>query len=250
MSTQRLTIFGLLALVLLGAVWAVVPSAVVAAPQHGDHGGNTGRDRGLHGDRLVQFGLVQATVDVTGKTRREVQAALKSDHSIEAIAQAAGKTAADVLASFDGNVDAWMARAVSNDRLPQSVADARAAWFKRSARLQIDQPGLQPPFPGLHEVHALMITAAVQVSGLSRAEIKAQLESCATLSDSVAASGKTGQDVANQAMSIVDRLLQRGVESGRLSTAQRDEWRAALVDTTGALVNTPGLHVAGKQCAQ
>lgn len=260
MNLKRCGSIMLLLALVLGAAWAVVPGRTLAASQQAlvqdKHAADDDQDdhdhadgRHPHGDKPVVAGLIKATAEVTGQRPRAVQRQLNNGRSIAQIALASDKTAADVLTSFDRLVDQAMARAVANGRLPQSVADARAAWFKQSARLQIEQPGLMPRFPGLHEVHVVMISAAVEVSGLPRSTIRAQLTSCKTLAEIVAATGKTGADVSNAAMATFDRLLQQAVESGKLSPATRDAWRAALVTTTTRMTSTPGLHVAGKQCA-
>jgi hypothetical protein len=166
------------------------------------------------------------------------------------ITQAAGKRVPDVLARFDMGVDTLLARAVQNGKLPQSVADARVLWFKQSARLQIDQPGFTPALPGLHEMHGVMIRAAVEVSGMRRDAVRTQLISCKTLADIVATKGKTSADVVAQALTQIDALLQQAVAGGTLTTAQRGEWRAALQTTATNMTTTPGLHFAGKACAK
>jgi hypothetical protein len=155
-----------------------------------------------------------------------------------------------VLARFDAAVDKRMAKAIQSGRLPQSLAGARAAWFKQAARLQIAQPGLSPAFPGLHELHAMVIGAAVEVIGLPRAEIRDQLKTCKTVAAIVTPKGKTSVDVANATMARVDTYLQANVANGKLSPAQRDAWRAALQTAATKMTTTPGLHVAGKQCAK
>lgn len=202
-----------------------------------------------HGDQAVVRGLIKATADVTGLRVADVRAQLQSGKSIEGITTGAGQTAAAVLAGFDTMIDRAMQRAVQNERLPQSLADARAAWFKQSARLQIDQPGLRPRFPGLHELHVVVISAAVRVSGLPREDIRAELETCKTLTDIVAAKGKTAQNVVDVAMAELTKALETAVDHGNLARAQRDEWRAALLASVTNMVKAPGLHVAGKECA-
>lgn len=232
--------------VLLGAFSVVPVSAQRQGPNH-DHGQQSAR---FHGDLAVRNGLVAATAAATRQRPRLVRNQLEHGKSIEQIAQAAGSSAADVLARFDQGIDRAMQRAVANERLPQSVADSRAAWFKQSARLQIDQPSLEPAFPGLHEVHVLMISAAVRQSGIARATIRAELESCKNLTTIVAIRGKTGTDVASDAIAQADKLLDAWVTAGKLTAAQRDEWRAAFGKTANNMINTPGLHVAGKECAK
>lgn len=234
--------------VLLGALWSVPVSAQRQGPNH-DHGQQGQRSAQFHGDPVVHNGLVAATAAATRQRPRLVRNQLKQGKTIEQIAQAAGSSAADVQARFDQGIDKAMQRAVTNERLPKSVADSRAAWFKQSARLQVDQPGLEPAFPGLHEVHVMMISAAVRQSGISRATIRSELETCKTLTTIVGSRGKTGADVANDASAQADQLLDAWVATGKLTTAQRDEWRAAFGQTATNMVNTPGLHVAGKECA-
>ncbi len=233
------------------AVWAVTSASANPAPVAGRQQGDQHRHRParLHGDEVVIKGLAQATATVTRQRQAKVREQLKGGKSVEAIAQAAGASANDVLARFDTAVDKRMAKAVQSGRLPQSLADARAAWFKQAARLQIAQPGLSPAFPGLHELHAMVIGAAVEVSGLPRAEIRDQLKTCKTVTDIVTAKGKSGVDVANATMARVDTYLQANVANGKLAAAQRDAWRAALQTAATKMTTTPGLHVAGKQCA-
>lgn len=238
----------LVALTVLGALWAVPVSAQRQGPNH-DHGRQGHAAAQFHGDPAVYKGLVAATAAATRQRPRLVRDQLEQGKTIEQIAQAAGSSAADVLARFDQGIDRAMQRAVQNARLPQSVADSRAAWFKQGARLQIDQPGLAPAFPGLHEVHVMMISAAVRQSNIRRATIRSELETCKNLTMIVGTSGKTGTDVANDAIAQADTLFDAWVAAGKLTAAQRDEWRAGFVKTANNMVNTPGLHVAGKECA-
>jgi hypothetical protein len=239
-------IMGALA-VLLGAL-LIVPARAQHQGPHGDHQQRQPTTR-FHGDPAVHNGLVAATAAATGQRSRLVRNQLKQGKSVAQIAQAAGSSAADVLTRFDQGIDKAMQRATASQRLPQSIADSRAAWFKQSARLQIDQPGLTPAFPGLHEVHVIMISAAVRQSGISRATIRAELEACENLSTIVAPKGKTGTDVANEASAQADKLFDSWVAADKLTAAQRDEWRSVFEKTAGNMNNTPGLHVAGKECA-
>lgn len=241
--------FVLGALAVLGAL-LVVPAYAQRQGPHQDHHHQAQQQAQFHGDPAIHKGLVAATAAVTRQRPRLIRNQLKDGKSIEQIAQAAGNTAADVLARFDQGIDKAMQRSVNNQRLPQSVADSRAVWFKQSARLQIDQPSLEPAFPGLHEVHGMMISAAVRESGISRATIRAELETCKTLTTIVETKGTTGTNVASGASAQADKLLDAWVAAGKITAAQRDEWRAAFQKTASNMVNTPGLHVAGKECAK
>jgi hypothetical protein len=208
-----------------------------------------GSAHSLHGDPLVLQGLVAAAANVTGQQTQAIRDQLAAGQSIAGIAQASGFSAEQVLDGFDQAIDRRMARAVKRGRLPQSVATARAAWYKQSARLQLDQPGLSPPFPGLHEVHGLTIGAASRASGIRRSELRAQLKTCATLEKIVAAAGATPEEVVTEAMEAVDSQLDAAVAAGQITLDQQAEWRLVLEKTVTAMIKTPGLHVAGKECA-
>lgn len=240
--------FGILALILaLGVVLAApIVSAQRQQPVH--HAGQASRATRPHSDSLVRTGLIAAAAELTAQRPRQVREQLKRGQSIEQIVAAAGKNATDLLAHFDAGVDRRMQRLVDRQRLPKSIAAARMAWFKQAARLQIDQPGMSPAFPGLHEVHVMMISAAARTSAIPRAEIRAQLESCKQLSEIVASKGASGADVTNAMLAAAGQTLQQWVSSGKLTTAQQQEWSAALQTAAKIMVNTPGLHVAGKQC--
>jgi hypothetical protein len=200
-------------------------------------------------DPLVTHGLPIATALATHQTRKAVDARLATGQSLAAIATAGGSSADAVLARFGTIVDKAMANQVASGKLPQSVADARAAWFKQSAQLQIGQPGLTPRFPGLHELHVIMISSAVETSGLRRVTIVNDLRSCGNLADIVAPLGKTGADVAAEAVRRLSAIFDADVAAGKLTAAQRDSWIAALQTAATKMTTTHGLHVAGKECA-
>ena len=225
----------------LGAGWAIA--------SHGDSQ-PAGAAHSLHGDPLVLQGLVAAAASVTGQRPQAIRDQLAAGQSIAGIAQASGFSAELVLTDFDHAIDRRMARAVERGRLPQSVATARAAWYKQSARLQQDQPGLSPPFPGLHEVHGLTIGGASRASGIRRSELRAQLKTCATLAEIVAAVDTTPAEVAAEALAAVDSQLDAAVAAGQVTVDQQAEWRSVLEKTITAMIETPGLHVAGKECAR
>jgi len=244
---KRIWIIGGTALIALLA-WATGGQPALAS-HASEHARPAGSHRSLHGDPLVLGGLVAAAGQTTGQRPRAIRGQLAARQNIAGIARSGGSSAEDVLAAFDQSIDARLARAVERGRLPQSVATARAAWYKQSARLQMDQPGLTPPFPGLHEMHGLTIGAASRASGIRRSELRAQLATCATLEQIVAASGATTDEVVAEGLRAIDEQLDAAVAAGQLMAERRDEWRMAQQKTLTGMLATPGLHVAGKECA-
>lgn len=201
------------------------------------------------GDPLVRNGLVAAVAKAAAIKPAAARDELAAGASIGAIASAHGASGEAVLREFDALIDARMARAVERGRLPASVAQARAAWYKQSARLQLDQPGLSPRFPGLHEVHGLTIGAAVEATGLRRREILQRLLACATLREIAAERGVGDEALIGAARAQIDERLQPHLAGGMLSAERAGAWRAALEATAAKMIGTPGLHVAGKECA-
>lgn len=236
-------------LTLVGALLVGRASSTSAQDEH-NHGQQAAKHHALHGDPIVLDGLVAATAFATNQRPRAIKTQVQTGASIAASAQKAGVSTEDVLAEFDQRLDERMAKSVERGKLPQSVATARAVWYKQSARLQIDQPGLAPPFPGLHEMHTITIGAATAASGLKRSDIRAQLRTCTTLTEIIASSDTTSAAVVAQAMTTLDQHFAPYVADGTLSTAQRDKWRPVLEQTVTNMLSTPGLHVAGKECAK
>lgn len=234
-------------LAFIGILVAGLVTLFVAAPDAQARDQSQGEHvHQFHGDKMAYSLLIRITANTTAQAKDAVTAQLAAGNSIGEIAGAKRTT---VLERYDVAVATFFKRQVTLGKLPQSVADARRAWYQRDARLMIDQPGLMPRFPGLHEVHRGVIAATVQVTGATRAEVKAALERCGTVSAIASGKGKTAGDVVGFALSRVDEQLRIAVEQSKLSPAQHDLWRAALVQSLNGMMTTPGLHFAGKECA-
>ena len=203
----------------------------------------------FRGDRLLRMGLIRATAQITGMRPRDVLMTINQNKSLVDIAESAGKTQADLLATFDEDVEAFFDRAITNNRLPVALAESRKAWYKAAARQMVNQPGMEPAYPGLHQLHVAIISAAVKVSGLSRNDIRSQLEACHTLDDILATNGQSGQEAVDLSIQKIDQGLAGLVESGKLTTTQSENWHAAILNALQKMIATPGLHVAGKECS-
>lgn len=202
------------------------------------------------GDPYVRQGLILAAVSATGLSPVEVLENLDEGQSIEEIVELNAATVDDVLAVYDQTVEYLFGKAMDNERLPESLAQSRIEWYQDVGRLMIDQPGLKPAFPGLHQLHVAIIAAAAKVGEINRWEMQAGLHDCQTLDEILAENGHTGQEAVDLTMGHLNDLLDRGVESGALSSDQAREWSEFLQEALEKMVVTPGLHVAGIQCAQ
>jgi len=132
----------------------------------------------------------------------------------------------------------------------ESLAEARIQYYQRAARRMVDQPGLKPVYPGLHELHQTLIAAAVRSVGLDPRATRQELRQCRSLEEILEAQGHSGQQAVEATMQFLDRGLDRMVANQRLSEEQHNDWRASLRESLETMVSVPGLHVAGKPCAQ
>lgn len=251
----------LVALVL--AVGVVSPMGIASAedtiPTSEGHDHNrTGGNRAVleessypfSGDRGVRTGLILAISIVTKQSRNAVLTDLNSGLSISQIAAAGGSSDAAVLAQYDAQVAKVFNSRAESGELPQSVADSRITWFQNAARRMIDQPGLTPAYPGLHELHVVAIAAAAKVAGMRYGAVTSQLLTCRTVNDVLADNNHTGHEAVDLAMVTIDGWLDELESEGELSADQKQEWRGSIAGALGNMMNASGLHVAGKACAK
>jgi hypothetical protein len=202
----------------------------------------------FRGDRIVHLGLIRATAEVTGLEPREVVNSLRDKKSLAEIATEQGKTIDEVLEAFDNKAQEAVEKAVQERNVPERLANSRAEWYQAVARKMVNLPGMRPNYPGLHELHAALITAAVRVSDMKRAEVRTELEKCRTLNEILADKGKTGQEAIDRTMKFINRGLDFLLKQDRLSQAQRDEWSVDISAALTKMVDMPGLHVSGEEC--
>jgi hypothetical protein len=122
---------GALALGLLSgqASAAPAPAAAVQVERPGP-GGPRG---GQHGPAGTAGSLIKATADATGLTNIQVMAELQSGKSLTQVAEAKGKTAADIIAAARATLKARLDQQVANGRLTQAKADEALAKFDTEA---------------------------------------------------------------------------------------------------------------------
>jgi hypothetical protein len=207
------------------------------------------KDQLRRGDDLVYQGLVLATVSVTGLSPVEVMQALEEGDSLAEITESAGESVADVLSVYDETVEYIFSRVVENECLPASTAEGRIEWYQEVGRKMVDQPGLRPRYPGLHQLHVGLITAAARIADIKRWEMQAGLHECQSLDELLAERGHSGQEAVDLVMERINSLWDTAVENGMLDEDQRQDWQASLQGALEEMVFTPGLHLAGSECA-
>ena len=198
---------------------------------------------------MVRYGLILAAVSATGLSPVDVLSALDNGSSVADIAGSAGLSVEDVLNVYDDTVEYFFKRSVENGRLPEELAQSRIFWYQEVGRQMVDQPGLKPPFPGLHELHQAIILAAVKVGDLDRDQVREGLKNCQSLENILVEDGHTGQEAVDYAVERISSLLDRGVDAGKLTDGQAEDWLASITSALEEMVKTPGLHIAGQQCS-
>jgi hypothetical protein len=225
------------------------PSAVTTqiAPAPGE-GGRFDR-WSFRGDQRLHRALVLATLKVTGLRPEVLRAALEDDKSLSEIAASAGKSEAAVLAFYDDAM-AWLfRRAVEDGKISEAVAQSRVIWFQQVARQVIDQPGLRPPYPALHELHRILLFTAVKVGDLDREQLRDGLTACKTLDQILQENDHSGQEAVKEAMSRINGWLKQLVKEDKMTLAQSQEWSESIAAALSRMITIPGLHLAGGKCA-
>ncbi|MEJ2354156.1 MAG: hypothetical protein P8Y03_30650 [Anaerolineales bacterium] len=113
----------------------------------------------------------------------------------------------------------------------------------------VDQPGMTPAYPGRHQLHVAIILAAARVGELGRMEVRDGLIACQSLEDILEGHGYSASEAVNMSAERIGERLQNLVGRGQLSESQRQAWLAAISAALERMVGTPGLHVAGRECA-
>lgn len=191
---------------------ALISGVAIGVAHHGGGGGN----------------LLAATATVTGLTEQEVRAALQSGQTLSQIAEANGKTTADVIAAARTALQAQLAQAVADGKLTQAEAEARLATFDASAEAQMIRTmpargprGGEADGPRMNGSQVL-VAATVRVTGLTQDEVRTAQRSGQTLAQIAEANGQTADAVIAAARTTYQQQLAQAVTDGKLTQAEAD----------------------------
>jgi hypothetical protein len=221
-------------------VTATTAPSTNAGPGTNGAGPANGGDRQADLPGLQESDLViSATASVTGLTVQEVNTQLQAGQSVTQIAQAKGKTAADVIQAARAALATGLQTAVSAGTITQADADAELAEFDQRAPQMVADAGLngQPgPGFGAHDgggpkAEQALLSAAASVTGLTAQEVTTQLRAGQSLTQIATAKGKTAADVIAAARTALSTRLQQAVTAGTITQAQADA-QLANFDTT------------------
>jgi hypothetical protein len=230
----------LVALVLVGAVGAgavgAQPGNPRGNPDSGHGRGGAAQEMGRMWGRGAAREVIDAIIDATGLTAREVAQALRR-----------GETLADLIAASGGDVDAVTAdvtaaltarieAALANGWIAQARADALIAEIEERVAAVINgeaSPGgaLRDRFPMRPRLNRMgLIDAAAEATGLTRGQILGQLIDGSTLSSIITASGGDVDAVITAAVERAAERLAQAVNNGRITQARADELLQRLTE--------------------
>jgi hypothetical protein len=204
----------------------------------------------FRGDLFLIRGLMQATANITGLRPEQIQQAVQSGQSLIQIIESAGKTAQDIMSSFENRVNTFLQKGVDNGRITTEQAQKVTNFVQNAAPNVLRQSPLKPTYPGLPDLQRLILTASVQVGSLDKNTVRQDLQACQSLNDILTASGHTGQEAVDAAMNHLDAYLGRQVKNGTLTADEQQQWLASIKADLTKLVAMPGLGRAGKACTQ
>ncbi len=184
--------------------------------------------------------LIAATASVTGLTEQAVRTALQGGKTLAQIAEANGKTSADVIAAARTALQAQLAQAVTDGKLTQAEADTKLAAFDASAEAQMTSTmplqGRGPRGGGAGGAHAngaqTLVAATASVTGLTEDAVLTAQRSGQTLAQIAEANGKTADAVIAAARTTYQQKLAQAVTDGKLTQAQAD---AELAEFDGSV---------------
>lgn len=178
--------------------------------------------------------LITATANVTGLTAQEVLTQLQSGQTLAQIAEANGKTAADVIEAARALLQERLEQDVTSGWLTQEQADAALTQFDTTTPDLVNSTtlntgrgfGMGGRGPGrgggMFGKGGALLNATASVTGLTVEEVLTQLQSGQTLAQIAEANGKTATEVIAAARTQLEAQLAQAVTDGRLTQAQAD----------------------------
>lgn len=193
----------------------VTPLAVQMVQQRGD---NVREKAGA----LV---IVRATADVTGLTLPQVVDELEAGKSPAQVATDNGATRDALVAAAEAQVDDLLALAVLNGNLSEAEADRIRQTAATRIQQAVDNPTLGAQIATARErlMRAMLVKATADETGLSVREVVSRVRSGESLSQVAAAEGADRDAIIELALSRMSDALQRPIERGLLTDAERQQ---------------------------
>jgi len=228
---------GVLALILAGGAVLASPSVersigmmaqATAVPTSPPDGAKRQPGQGVRQAKAQRLALMlgRATADVTGLAPKDVLAEVRSGKSLDQVAQAHGKTAADVIGAARAKLDSRLKQAVTNGRLTQARADAMLAQFDQSAPQVMSAQNLgqriRQRAARQHPVAAGLVKATADVTGLTPKDVLAQLRAGKSLTQIAQTYGKTADDILAKARELGQQRLDKALDRAKDLVNQPD----------------------------
>lgn len=207
---------------------------------------------GQNGRQQAQQFLMQSVSDATGLSNQEIMTQVRG-----------GMTLAEVIEANGGSVDAVVGSAVaaateaintmvSEGKLTQEQADETIATLETAytdavngdlagQRPENGRPGPRPDDAARspRDLAGGVVRAAAESAGLDARDLMTQLRDGAILADILSANGVDVQTFIDDQIAKADERLNQAVESGRITTEQKDAFLSELSTRLTDFINNP-----------
>ncbi len=169
--------------------------------------------------------VVRATADVSGLTLPQVVDALETGKSPAQVATDNGATRDELVAAAEAQVDDLLALAVLNGNLTEAEADRIRQAAAGRIQQAVDNTNLGAQIAAARErlMRAMLVKATADETGLPVREVVSRVRNGESLSQVAAAEGADRDAIIELALSRMSDALQRPVDRGLLTDAERQQ---------------------------
>jgi hypothetical protein len=204
------------------------------AQPHGRGRGGRNRDKGGLAGKGLKMALLKQTVELTGLDQKDVVQQLRAGGSLTAIATANGSTEQAVIDAALAQITTRLDTAVSNGRITEAEKNELLSKARENAPTLMNETGsadLAGPggrgdrgrHQGQHNGRQWLVQATAEVTGLTPAEVRAEVQSGKSLEQVAQAHGKTADDIMAALRTRGEDVLNQQLERAREALTQVPE---------------------------
>ena len=167
--------------------------------------------------RAVGGGMVRTLAELTKLTPAEIAAELRTGKSLAAIASAHGSSADALIKAARAKLDTRLKQAVTSGKITQAQADAALKRFDTQAPTLVNSTALgqtKAGKAGKAGRHG-MVAATASVTGLSEAQVQAELKSGKTFAQIAQEHGKTVDDILAKLRELGEKKLDSALDRAK-----------------------------------
>lgn len=167
-----------------------------------------------HAGRAVGGEMVRTLAELTKLTPAEIVAELRAGKSLAGIASAHGSSADALIKAARAKLDTRLKQAVTSGKITQAQADAALKRFDTQASTVVNRTDLGQSKVGKAGRHGL-VAATASVTGLTEAQVQAELKSGKTFAQIAQEHGKTIDDVLAKLRELGQKKLDGALDRAK-----------------------------------